>query len=183
MWHWPASVIEYETSDGPVVRVGRPGPQPVHLLFSEPSRPYGDDPTLDFLVRASGEWVSIETSVSTWHGDGLDAFLATLAEDFRRSPQQSWQPGDGRRPCSPRNRRHPARLPALLRPIRQQQSEPLRPGNTPDPNDVPLSLRCVQASAGCDVDKYHHPHTSIRSETAGQTTSSIATVTMRSSPM
>ncbi|MFF1649177.1 DUF6228 family protein [Streptomyces sp. NPDC058240] len=76
-------MIEYETSDGPVVRVGRPGPQPVHLLFSEPSRPYGDDPTLDFLVRASGEWVSIETSVRTLHGDGLDAFLATLAEDFR----------------------------------------------------------------------------------------------------
>lgn len=80
---WPASVIEYEASDGPVVRVGHPGPRLVHLLFSEPTRPYGDDPTLDFLIRARGEWVSVETSVRTWNGDDLDAFLASLAEDFR----------------------------------------------------------------------------------------------------
>jgi hypothetical protein len=27
--------------------------------------------------------VSIETLVRTWDGDGLDAFLSSLAEDFR----------------------------------------------------------------------------------------------------
>lgn len=65
------------------VRVGDSGPRPVHLLFSEPARPFGDDPTLDSLVRARGQWVSIETLVRTWDGDGLDAFLSSLAEDFR----------------------------------------------------------------------------------------------------
>lgn len=38
---------------------------------------------LDFLVRARGPWGSVETSVETWDGDGLDTFLASLAEDFR----------------------------------------------------------------------------------------------------
>ncbi|MER5613618.1 DUF6228 family protein [Streptomyces sp. NPDC002215] len=69
--------------DGPEVRVGDPGPRPVHLLFSEPTRPFGDDPTFDFLVKARGQWVSIETLVRTWDGDGLDTFLSSLAEDFR----------------------------------------------------------------------------------------------------
>ncbi|WP_052851051.1 DUF6228 family protein [Streptomyces avicenniae] len=68
---------------GATIRVGDPGPRPVHLLFSEPTRPYGDDLTLDFLVRARGQSVSIETLVRTWDGDGLDAFLSALAEDFR----------------------------------------------------------------------------------------------------
>jgi hypothetical protein len=76
-------MIVDDASGGLVVRVGDPRPRPVHLLFSEPTRPYGDDPTLDFLVRARGEWVSIETSVRTWGGDGLDTFLSSLAEDFR----------------------------------------------------------------------------------------------------
>ncbi|MFF0059353.1 DUF6228 family protein [Streptomyces cyaneofuscatus] len=71
------------TEDGPAVRVGEPGPRPVHLLFSEPTRPYGEDPTLDFLVKARGQWVSIETLVRTWDGDGLDTFFSSLAEDFR----------------------------------------------------------------------------------------------------
>lgn len=71
------------TEDGPAVRVGEPGPRPVHLLFSEPTRPYGEDPTLDFLVKARGQWVSIEALVRTWDGDGLDTFLSSLAEDFR----------------------------------------------------------------------------------------------------
>ncbi|WP_324618409.1 DUF6228 family protein [Streptomyces sp. RTd22] len=53
------------------------------MLFSEPTRPFGDDPTLDFLVKARGQWVSIETLVRTWNGDGLDTFLSSLAEDFR----------------------------------------------------------------------------------------------------
>ncbi|MFD8110206.1 DUF6228 family protein [Streptomyces microflavus] len=44
---------------------------------------YGEDPTLDFLVKARGQWVSIETLVRTWDGDGLDTFLSSLAEDFR----------------------------------------------------------------------------------------------------
>jgi hypothetical protein len=76
-------VIADENSDGLVVRVGDPGVQAVHLLLSEPTQPYGDEPTLDFLVRARGRWVSIETLVRTWDGDGLDAFLSSLVEDFR----------------------------------------------------------------------------------------------------
>ncbi|AVI00283.1 hypothetical protein C5L38_35105 (plasmid) [Streptomyces sp. WAC00288] len=63
--------------------MGDPGGQAVQLLFCEPTRPYGDDPTLDFIVRARGRWVSVETSVRTWDGDGLDSFLSGLAEDFR----------------------------------------------------------------------------------------------------
>ncbi|MFE3559177.1 DUF6228 family protein [Streptomyces sp. NPDC059193] len=62
------------------VRVGAPGPRPVHLFFSDPTRPFGD-PTLDFLVKALGPWVSIETPVRTRDGDGLDTFLSSLAED------------------------------------------------------------------------------------------------------
>ncbi|MCX4970829.1 DUF6228 family protein [Streptomyces sp. NBC_00654] len=76
-------MIADDTSDGLTVRVGVPGEQAVHLLFSEPTRPYGDEPTLDFIVRARSRWVSIETSVRTWDGDGLDSFLSSLAEDFR----------------------------------------------------------------------------------------------------
>ena len=70
--------------DGLAVRVGDPGSRPVHLLFSERARPFGsDDPTLDFLVKARGQWVSTETLVRTWGGDGLAPFLSSLAEDFR----------------------------------------------------------------------------------------------------
>jgi len=76
-------VIDYDDSGSPAVRVGDPGPRRVHLLFFEPTRPFGDDPTLDFLVKARGQWVSVETSVRTWDGDGLDNFLSALAEDFR----------------------------------------------------------------------------------------------------
>lgn len=68
--------------DGAVVLVGDPGPRPVHLLFSEPTRPFGGDPTLDFLVKARGQWASVETLVRTWDGDGIDTFLSTPAEDF-----------------------------------------------------------------------------------------------------
>lgn len=56
---------------------------PARLLLSEPTRPFEDEPTLDFLVRARGPWGSVETPVRTWDGDGLDTFLASLAEDFR----------------------------------------------------------------------------------------------------
>ncbi|MFF5390342.1 DUF6228 family protein [Streptomyces sp. NPDC013012] len=80
------------TEDGPAIRVGEPGPGPVHLLFSEPTRPYGEDPALDFLVKARGQWVSIETLVRTWDGDGLDTFLSSLAEDFRGWEEtRSWR--------------------------------------------------------------------------------------------
>jgi hypothetical protein len=76
-------MIADDASERPVVRVGDPGGQAVHLLFCEPTRPYGDEPTLDFIVRARGRWVSVETLVRTWDGDGLDAFLSGLVEDFR----------------------------------------------------------------------------------------------------
>jgi hypothetical protein len=33
--------------------------------------------------------VSIETLVRTWDGDGLDAFLSSLAEDFRAGPERA----------------------------------------------------------------------------------------------
>lgn len=56
---------------------------PVSLLLSEPTRPFEDEPTLDFLIKVCGSWGSVETSVQTWHGDGLDTFLTSLAEDFR----------------------------------------------------------------------------------------------------
>ncbi|RZB16409.1 hypothetical protein StrepF001_27395 [Streptomyces sp. F001] len=64
-----------------MVQVGDSGP--ACLLLSEPTRRYEDEPTLDFLIRARGPWGSVETSVVTWDGDGLDTFLASLAEDFR----------------------------------------------------------------------------------------------------
>ncbi|MFG2946508.1 DUF6228 family protein [Streptomyces adustus] len=56
---------------------------PACLLLSEAARRYEDEPTPDFLVRAHGPWGNIETSVETWGGDGLDTFLASLAEDCR----------------------------------------------------------------------------------------------------
>ncbi|GAA1089414.1 DUF6228 family protein [Nocardiopsis composta] len=76
-------MIDYDDSGSPVVEVGDPGPRPVQLVFSGPVRPFGEDLTLDFLVRACGRWGSVETRVRTWDGDGLDAFLSSLAEDFR----------------------------------------------------------------------------------------------------
>ncbi len=69
-----------------VVDVGKDSPGAVRLRFCEPARPYPqleNDPTLDFLVRARGERLSVEVSVRTWAGDGLDVFLDGLAEDFR----------------------------------------------------------------------------------------------------
>lgn len=68
---------------GLALQVADPGPLGVHLLFSEPVRPYGEDPTLDFLVRARGQRVNVETWVRSWDGDGLDVFLSSLVEDFR----------------------------------------------------------------------------------------------------
>ena len=70
-------MIDDDAVGGPVVRVS------ANLLFSEPARPFEDEPTLDFRIRADGPWGSIETSVRTWDGDSLSAFLNSLAEDFR----------------------------------------------------------------------------------------------------
>ncbi|MBW5483452.1 DUF6228 family protein [Streptomyces bambusae] len=78
-------MIESE-STGVVVGVRDAGPRAVRLCFSEPTRPFPEienDLMLDFCVRARGEWVSVEVSVRTWAGDGLDSFLDELAEDFR----------------------------------------------------------------------------------------------------
>ncbi|MFJ4816653.1 DUF6228 family protein [Streptomyces sp. NPDC088801] len=61
--------------------MGDPGA--ARLLLSEPTRPFEHEPTLDFLLRACGPWGVVETPVQTWDGDGLDTFLASLAEDFR----------------------------------------------------------------------------------------------------
>ena len=72
-----------DDSGSPTVRLGNPGPQPVQVLLSEPTMPFRDDAVLDFLVRARGQWVSVETLVRTLGGDGLGTFLASLAEDFR----------------------------------------------------------------------------------------------------
>ncbi|GAA3002045.1 hypothetical protein JCM13580A_18170 [Streptomyces drozdowiczii] len=74
-------MIDYDESGRPMVLVGNS--EPASLLLSEPVRRYEDEPALDFLVRARGPWGSVETSVETWGGDGLDSFLGSLAEDFR----------------------------------------------------------------------------------------------------
>ncbi len=74
-------VLDYDDSGRPLVRIGAPGP--ARLLLLEPTRPFEDEPTLDFLVRACGPWGTVETSVQTWDGDGVGTFLASLAEDFR----------------------------------------------------------------------------------------------------
>ncbi|MFD5427371.1 DUF6228 family protein [Streptomyces sp. NPDC127084] len=82
-----------------MVRVGDPGPRPVHLLFSEPTGPFGDDPTLDFLVKARGSGWASRPWCGQWDGDGLDTFLSTPAEDFR-----GWE---GARAGGPWNTRPP----------------------------------------------------------------------------
>ncbi|MFG3100395.1 DUF6228 family protein [Streptomyces sp. NPDC048182] len=74
-------MIDYDDSGRLAVRVG--APTAPTLLLAEPHRPYPEDPTLDFLIRAAGPWGSVETSVETWDGDALDVFLTALAEDFR----------------------------------------------------------------------------------------------------
>ncbi|WP_341830022.1 DUF6228 family protein [Streptomyces liangshanensis] len=70
----------------PQVSVGGGRSGAVRVSLSEPTRPFpedADDPMLDFVVRARGEWVSVEVSVRTMYGDGLDGFLAKLAEGLR----------------------------------------------------------------------------------------------------
>lgn len=53
------------------------------MTFSEPMRLFREEPQVDFLVAACGSGVSVETTVQTWGGDGLDDFFSSLAEDFR----------------------------------------------------------------------------------------------------
>ncbi|WP_405900080.1 DUF6228 family protein [Streptomyces sp. NBC_00727] len=74
-------MIDYDESGRPVVPVGNSEPAPI--LLSEPARRYENEPALGFLIRARGPWGSVEISVETWGGDGLDVFLGSLAEDFR----------------------------------------------------------------------------------------------------
>ncbi|MEU0911189.1 DUF6228 family protein [Streptomyces althioticus] len=70
-------MIDHDESGALVVQVGE------GFKLSEPVLPYEDDLTLHFLVTALGRWGSVATTVETWGGDGLDTFLASLAEDFR----------------------------------------------------------------------------------------------------
>ncbi|MEU9706829.1 DUF6228 family protein [Streptomyces sp. NPDC047981] len=68
--------VHVESAESPSVRV----------RLCEPTRPFPEienDPMLDFLVRARGAGVSVDVSVRTVEGDGLDRFLDGLAEDFR----------------------------------------------------------------------------------------------------
>ncbi|TDC64459.1 hypothetical protein E1283_31515 [Streptomyces hainanensis] len=51
------------------------------LARSFPEIPH--DPMRDFLVTARCDAACVEVTVRTWRGDGLDGFLAELAEDFR----------------------------------------------------------------------------------------------------
>ncbi|CAL9280021.1 DUF6228 family protein [Streptomyces sp. SudanB66_2053] len=70
----------------PVVRVGGDGYRTISLRFHQLTRSFPevrDDLMRDFLVTAEGEWARLEVMVKTWDGDGLDVFLAELAEGFR----------------------------------------------------------------------------------------------------
>lgn len=86
-------VVEDETS--PAVHVGGESRRAIKLRFHGLTRSFpeeGDDPMRDFIVTAHGEAVRIEAVVRTWGGDGLDVFLAELAEDFRGwKGARSWQ--------------------------------------------------------------------------------------------
>ncbi|GAB2951880.1 hypothetical protein GCM10023080_008070 [Streptomyces pseudoechinosporeus] len=77
-------VEEDETS--PAVHVGEGRPRAIKLCFHRLTHSFPeeqDDPMRDFLVTAHSEAVQIEVTVRTWGGDGLDVFLAELAEEFR----------------------------------------------------------------------------------------------------
>ena len=76
----------WEDEESLEVRVGGGSPYAMALCFHELSRSFpeeADDPLRDFLVTARSELVGVEVSVRTLGGDGLDVFLAELAEDFR----------------------------------------------------------------------------------------------------
>lgn len=73
-------MIMNDAFGGQLLRVGDPG-QGVHLLFSTPTRPYGDDPAIDMPARAKGAWVDVEELIQTLDGDGLVEFFSSLADE------------------------------------------------------------------------------------------------------
>ncbi|GGL34838.1 hypothetical protein GCM10010095_20230 [Streptomyces anthocyanicus] len=73
-------MIIHDVRGGQLLRVGDPG-QGVHLLFSTPTRPYGDDLALDMPVQAKGAWVDVGELVRTLDGDGLVEFISSLADE------------------------------------------------------------------------------------------------------
>jgi hypothetical protein len=88
-------MIMYDTRDGQVLRVGDPG-QGVHILFSTPTCPYGDDPALDVPVRIKGAWVDVSEEIRTLDGDGLVEFFSSLAgrlSSWGENP--TWQSSEG----------------------------------------------------------------------------------------
>ncbi|MCV2460499.1 DUF6228 family protein [Streptomyces sp. ICN988] len=88
-------MIIRDARGGPLLRVGNPG-QGVHLLFSAPERPYGDDPALDMPVRVKGAWVDVSELVRTLDGDGLVEFFASLAgESSSWSEAVIWKSSEG----------------------------------------------------------------------------------------
>lgn len=75
-----------ENEINPGVRVGGDHDRAISLRFHQLTRSFPDvrdDLMRDFLVTARGESARIEVIVRTWDGDGLDVFLAELAEEFR----------------------------------------------------------------------------------------------------
>ncbi|MEU9112761.1 DUF6228 family protein [Streptomyces sp. NPDC048483] len=90
-------VEEDETS--PAVRVGPRSSRAIKLYFHRLTRSFPeerDDSLRDFLVTAHSEAVQIEVMVRTWGGDGLDVFLAELAEAFRGwSGARTWRSLEG----------------------------------------------------------------------------------------
>ncbi|WP_245726843.1 DUF6228 family protein [Streptomyces longwoodensis] len=88
-------MIIRDARGGQLLRVGDPG-QGVHLLFSTPARPYGDDPALDIPVRAKGAWVDVSDLVRTMDGDGLAEFLSSLTDRSSSwSEPRTWQSSEG----------------------------------------------------------------------------------------
>ncbi|MDX2927802.1 MULTISPECIES: DUF6228 family protein [Streptomyces] len=88
-------MIINDVRGGQLLRVGDPG-RGVHLLFSTPTRPYGDDPALDMTVRAKGAWVDVSELVRTLDGDGLVEFISSLADASGSwSGPRTWQSSEG----------------------------------------------------------------------------------------
>ncbi|MBY8881112.1 DUF6228 family protein [Actinacidiphila acidipaludis] len=66
---------------------------------------------LDFLVTARSRWVNVEVLVRTLGGDGLDVFLAELAEDFRGwEGARTWRSLEGDLTLSARHSGHAVHL-------------------------------------------------------------------------
>ncbi|MGW0222902.1 DUF6228 family protein [Streptomyces tendae] len=88
-------MIINDARGGQLLRVGDPG-QGVHLLFSTPTRPYGNDPALDMTVRAKGAWVDVSELVRTLGGDGLVEFISSLADASGSwSEPRTWRSSEG----------------------------------------------------------------------------------------